>query len=121
MTDVRGPVRENARQAQTRLSASNRAELLAGYTAGVSVRELADRFGVHRGTVWEMARRAGLAVRQPELSESVRAQAAQLYGRGLTLAQVAAQLGISNEAVRSAVIACGGTIRPAGRRRRVHT
>ena len=55
MTDERGPVRENSRQSQTRLSVSNRAELLAGYADGVPVRELATRFNVHRGTAREIA------------------------------------------------------------------
>ena len=41
---------------------------------------------------------------------------ARLYADGLTLAHVATQLGTSIEAVRSAVVACGGTVRPGGRR-----
>jgi hypothetical protein len=100
-----------------RLSVSNRAELIDGYVAGVPVRELATRFNVHRGTVREIARQAGLAARQPELADAIRQDAARLYADGLTLAQVAMQLGISDEAVRSAVLACGGTIRRGGRRR----
>jgi len=51
------------RQSQTRLSVSNRAELIDGYVAGVPVRELATRFNVHRGAVREIARQAGLAAR----------------------------------------------------------
>jgi len=35
--DQRGPVVEETRQSQTRLSASNRRELLVAYTAGVPV------------------------------------------------------------------------------------
>lgn len=108
---------KNSVQSQTRLSASNRAELLAGYVAGSPVRELADRFGVHRATVWEIARSAGVDVRRPELAVEVRARAARLYTDGMTLAEVAKKLRISNEAVRSAVISRGGTIRAAGRRR----
>ncbi|WP_101569964.1 helix-turn-helix domain-containing protein [Brevibacterium sp. 239c] len=99
------------------MSVSNRVELLAGYADGVPVRELATRFNVHRGTVREIARQAGLAARRPELPDPIRQEVAQLYAGGLTLAQVAARLGISNEAARSAVIAGGGTIRPGGRRR----
>ena len=114
--DQRGPVTGNSVQSQTRLSASNRAEVLAGYVSGVPVRELADRFGIHRATVWAIARSAGVDVRRPELSDKVRARAARLYAGGMTLADVAKKLRISNEAVRSAVIARGGTIRPAGRR-----
>lgn len=119
LLDVRGPVRENSRQAQTRLNASNRAELLAGYATGVPVRELATRFGVHRATVREVARQAGVDARRPELAETIRYDAAKLYADGTTLAQAADKLGISDQAVRSAVLVCGGTIRPGGRRRRV--
>ena len=96
-------MRENSRQSQTRLSVSNRAELIAGYADGVPVREI--------------ARQAGLAARRPELPDATRQDAAQLYAGGLTLAQVAARLAVSTEAVRSAVIASGGTIRAGGRRR----
>lgn len=117
ITDQRGPVREDSPKPQTRLSASNRAELLARYAAGVPVRELATQFGVHRGSVRAIAQRAGLEARGPRLPESIRAEAARLYADGQTLAQVAEQLGISDEAVRAAVVACGGMIRPRGRQR----
>ena len=114
--DQRGPVVKETRQSQTRLSASNRSRLLAAYAAGAPVQELTARFGVHRGTVWEMARRTGLDTRTPALSEQTRQEAARLYRHGLTLVQTAEQIGISDEAVRAAVVACGGTIRPRGRR-----
>ena len=116
ITDQRGPVHENPAQTQTRLSASNRADLLAGYADGVPVRELAARFNVHRGTVSEIAKRAGLDPRQPTLREPLRQEAARLYADGQTLVQVGAELGISHNAVRSAVVACGGSLRPRGRR-----
>lgn len=110
-------MRENSSQSQTRLSASNREELLAGYAEGVPVQELAARFKIHHATVREVARRAGHPGRAPEHSERLRVKAAHLYGEGNTLLQVAQQLGISDEAVRSAVVTTGGTIRPKGRRR----
>lgn len=116
MTDSRGPMQANSSQSQTRLSASNRAELLAGYAEGMPVQELAARFDVHRATVREIARRAGHPSRTPELSEHLRAKAAHLYAEGFTLEQVARQVQISDEGVRSAVIDSGGTIRPRGRR-----
>ena len=117
MADSRGPVRENSSQSQTRLSASNRVALLAGYVEGVPVQELATKFNVHRATVREIARRAGHPSRAPEHSQQLRGEAARLYAEGFTLSQVAAQLGIGDEAVRSAVIALGGMIRARGRRR----
>ena len=114
-TDSRGSVRENSSQSQTRLSASNREELLFGYANGVPLQELAAKFKIHRSTVRAIARRAGHPGRDPEHSEELRYEAARLYAEGLTLVQVAGQLGIGDEAVRSAVVANGGTIRPKGR------
>lgn len=65
-----------------------------------------------------MGRRAqgGTGFRTPAISAETRDQVARLYAEGLTLAQVAAQFSISDEAVRAAVVACGGAIRPCGRR-----
>lgn len=116
LTDQRGPVRENSAQAQTRLSASNQADLPAAYADGVPGRRIAARFKVHRGTVSEIARRAGLEPHTSTLPQPVREEAARLYADGLTLVEVGVKLGISHNAVRSAVVACGGTLRPAGRR-----
>src|SRR5690625_338641 len=115
--DSRDPMREKSSQSQTRLSSSNHKELLAGYAEGVPVRDLAERFNIHRSTVRDNARRAGLPGRSPEHPKHLRAKAARLYREGLTLSQVADHLGIGDEAVRSAVVAPGGTIRPKGRRR----
>lgn len=117
LSDGRGPVREKSRQSQTRLSASIRAEVLEGYIAGTPVRVLAQRFGVHRSTVREIARRAGVQPRRMAPTEEVRVEAARLYLEGLTLAQVSHRLGISDDSVRAAVLTAGGTIRIAGRRR----
>ncbi|MFC6355719.1 helix-turn-helix domain-containing protein [Luethyella okanaganae] len=82
------------------MSVSNRGELVAEYAAGVPVRQLATRFNVHRGTVREIARQAGLAARRPELSDVIRQDAARLYAAGMTLAQVATQLGIESGHLR---------------------
>lgn len=116
ITDQRGPMRENSAQTQTRLSASNRARLLAAYADGVPVRQLAAHFKVHRSTVSEIARRAGIEPRVSTLPQAVREEVTRLYVGGLTLVEVGAELGISHNAVRSTVVACGGTVRPSGRR-----
>jgi hypothetical protein len=109
------PVVENSRQAQPRLNASNRTELLEGYASGIPIDEFAERFRVHRGTVRAVAKRVGLAARQPELELNTRREAARLYTSGLALSQVAKHLGIGDEAVRAAVVARGGTARRRGR------
>lgn len=102
-------------QSQTRLSPARRADLLADYEAGLPVRVIATRFRVHRATVSELVRRAGLPAREPGLPAKDQGRAAALYEDGLTLAQVAEQMAVSIEKVRAAVLAEGGRIRPRGR------
>ncbi|GAA1491287.1 hypothetical protein GCM10009626_40330 [Brachybacterium sacelli] len=114
--DVRGPVAKNSPRAQTRLSVSNRAALAEEYAKDVPVDELVRRFGIHRTTVHRLASQAGISVRRRGLDEPGRQKAARLYEQGMTLEEVAAELAIGDETVRSAVVACGGTIRPRGRR-----
>lgn len=115
--DERGPVAKYSRGPQTGLNVANRKELVAGYAAGVPVKELAERFGVHRATVTRVAIQAGLQARRVPLTEQRQAEAARLYAEGLTLREAAAKLGIGKEAVRLAVIALGIELRPGGRAR----
>lgn len=117
VADLRGAVRENVRFPQTRLRPTQMSELLAGYEAGTPVTALAEQFGVHRVTVSQAVRRAGITRRCASVSQAQRIQAAALYAEGCTLVQAAQQAGINYHAVRAAVIAEGGRIRPRGRRR----
>lgn len=105
-------------KSQTRLSPAKRAELIADYVAGMPVAAIASKFRVHRATVPELARRAGVPVREAGLPAGKRAQAASLYEAGMTLAQVAERVSIDVDTVRAAVLAEGGRIRPRGRRPR---
>lgn len=112
---MRGPVVGKSCQSQTRLNASNRAALLAAYAEGAPVRDLAARFGVHRATINDMVRRAGVPVRTAALPEVTRQEAARLYAEGLTLWEVAARLGIGRKGARAGIIAFKVPIRPRGR------
>lgn len=114
--DARGPVAENSPRPQTRLSVPNRAALAAEYAKGVPVGELMRQFRIHRTTAHRLAAQAGVTVRRRGLDEPGRREAARLYERGMTLEQVATELGVGDETVRSAVVASGGTVRPRGRR-----
>ncbi|HLS04419.1 MAG TPA: hypothetical protein VK030_06615 [Actinomycetales bacterium] len=98
------------------MSVPNRAALADEYAKGVPIEELVRRFGIHRTTVHRLASQAGVAVRRRGLDESGRLEAARLYEHGMTLEEVAAELVVGDETVRSAVVACGGTIRRRGRR-----
>lgn len=82
------------------------------------VRVIAAKYGVHRGTIPTMVRRVGGEVRRAGLEPEEGARASFLYARGMTLAQVARKMGISDEMVRQAVLGQDGQIRPRGRRLR---
>ncbi|WP_421075546.1 MULTISPECIES: hypothetical protein [unclassified Microbacterium] len=76
---MRGWVVKKSVKSQTRLSPAKRAELIADYVAGMPVAAIASKFRVHRATVPELARRAGVPVREAGLPAGKRAQAASLY------------------------------------------
>lgn len=118
--DTRGSVVRKSVKSQTRLSPAKRAELIADYVAGVPVEAIASKFRVHRAAVPELARRAGVPIREAGLPSWERGQAASLYEAGMTLAQVAERMSIDVDTVRAAVLAQGAQIRPRGRRPRKH-
>ena len=113
--DQRGPVATQALKSQTRLSYPQRQKLLDACASGMPVKQIAERFGVHRTTITQIAASAGVTMRNQPLSPAVQEEASRLYDSGLSLAQVAERLKVAPSAVRTAVLATGRTIRPAGR------
>jgi len=109
-------VAKNSAKSQTRLTPERRAELVEDYEAGMPVRAIAAKYGVHRGTIPTFVLRAGAPFRTPGLDDAGRARAIALYAEGLTLQEVAERLDVDDKTVRNAVIAEGGRIRPRGRR-----
>jgi transposase len=89
-------------------------ELVAEYEAGMPVRALAARFGLHRGTVLQVVKRSGVTRRLAYSTPAQRKHAAALYEQGYSLSQVAKRVGVSAPTVKAAVLAEGGTIRPKG-------
>ncbi len=114
--DARGPVAKNPAKSQTRLTIEQRMELVADYEAGMPVRTIAVKYGVHRGTIPAFVQRSGGQLRSTGLNNERRASAAILYRDGHTLQEVADRLGIDPKTVRNAVVAEGVTLRPRGRR-----
>ena len=69
-------------------------ELVTGYQAGETIRQLADRFGFHRETVSRVLERAGVC-RRYHLPRGVDLdQADDLYAAGLSITEVAEVMGI---------------------------
>jgi transposase len=103
------------------LRPSQRAELVADYAAGMPVRAISKKYGVHRATIPKLVRRVGISVRTSGLSIEQHAEAASLYESGMTLMEVGSRLGVSQQSVRRALTTEGVKVRPPGRRGRVTT
>jgi tRNA U34 5-methylaminomethyl-2-thiouridine-forming methyltransferase MnmC len=100
------------RQNQRRLRRPEIDELVAGYQAGATTYELAERFRLHRVTVSAVLRRNGVALRAQPLSPTQIATATQFYHEGLSLLKVGERVGCDAETVRQALTKAGVGIRP---------
>ena len=61
--DQRGPVATHALKSQTRLSYPQCQKLIDAYVSGMPVKQIAERFGVHRTTATRIVARSGANVR----------------------------------------------------------
>lgn len=100
------------RQPQVHLDKAKRRQVVGLYRASVPVNEIAGRFGVHRKTVREIAKSAGLDPKPRGLLPDQVGRAAALYGSGWSLARVGDEFGVDAWCVRKAIAAQGVVIRP---------
>jgi DNA-directed RNA polymerase specialized sigma24 family protein len=98
------------------LSYPSRQKVVAAYAGGTPVKEIANRFGICRGTVWKIVTSAGQPTRSHDLPPAVREEVRRLYESGLTLAEVTRKLGVGRVNARAAIIGAGGAMRSPGRR-----
>jgi hypothetical protein len=87
------------RQQQTRLTDSQRSELLDRYLAGEPATTLAKEFSVHRATVFSVLRRAGLQTRYRILSDDDIVVAQKMYEAGQSLAVIGQHFGVADRTV----------------------
>lgn len=109
---VRRPVRPL--QVQHRLADEQVQALVAAYRSGCSISKLAAEYQLHRTTVLEHLKRAGVE-RRPhlrKLSDVQVAEAGQLYSAGLSIAATAEWFGVHNRTMRSELVRRGIVIRP---------
>ena len=99
------------KQVHRRLRPAEIEELVAGYQAGVTIYQLADRFRIHRATVSSLLERQGVALRNCPLSFVQIGQARELYAAGQSLAKVGKQLGCHPNTVRLALLRVGVRMR----------
>jgi hypothetical protein len=74
------------RQHHRRLGPAEVAKLIETYGQGVTIKQLAERFGIHRVTVSALLHRHGVSLRLAGLGDAEVEEAASLYRQGWTLA-----------------------------------
>ena len=99
------------RQRQKRLDENEIERLIAEYRTGLTVYQLATRFGCHRTTVSECLKARGIQMRRRPLCEEQIIEAIRLYQSGLSVAKVADQVGAKSETVRLRLIERGVQMR----------
>jgi hypothetical protein len=103
--------KRHRRQFQRRLSVTEVAELIKEYEQQASVKELAQRFGIHRLTVTALLRRHGAELRRTGLAREEVPEAALLYHRGWSLAKLGTMYGVDSTTVWRALRAAGVPMR----------
>jgi lambda repressor-like predicted transcriptional regulator len=101
-----------------RLSEPQLTELVAGYEAGASVYDLAERFKIHRQTVSQHLHRLGVTMRNQGLDEQQVDHAAVLYQQGWSLARIAKRHHVEPGTVRLALLSQGVRMRDTHGRQR---
>ena len=89
----------SVRQQQTRLTDSQRSEVLGRYIAGEPATALAKEHGVHRATVFSSLRSAGVQTRYRILSDDDAAVARSMYEAGHSLASIGEHFGVADRTV----------------------
>lgn len=85
--------------------------LVADYSAGMPVRKIAGKYGIHRSTVTAHLRRREVPGTCGGLDPEQRAEALRLYRKGLSLREVSRRMGTGRKLVRAALVAEGEEIR----------
>jgi hypothetical protein len=99
------------KQVHRRLRPAEIEELVAGYQAGATACQLADRFRIHRTTVLSLLERQSVTRRNRRLSSTEINQARELYAAGQSLAKVGKQLGCHASTVRLVLLKAGVRMR----------
>ena len=102
------------RQEQTRLTDSQRSEVARRYEAGESANALAAEFGVHRTTIVNALRSAGVEARYRIMADDDVDEARRLYESGLSLVEVGNRFGVAARTVLNAFGRAEVPTRPVG-------
>ena len=93
--------------AQTFLTPSEIDDLVADYEAGSSVQELAEKYDIHRATVFAHLQRREVPRRLPGLNDQEQAEAVRLSRGGMSMRAIGHLMGVDRKAVRVALVEAG--------------
>ena len=105
--DDRGPVVRTVETAQTFLTDSEVDALVGDYLAGMGVKALAERYGIHRATVFSHLRRRNVPSRRPGLGTDEKAEAVRLARAGVSMRAIGRRMGVDRKSVRTALVDAG--------------
>lgn len=86
-------------------------ELIAGYEAGATLKELGARFGIHPATAGLILKRNGVQLRPRSLTDDQVREATRLYSSGWSSARIGDRLGFNGTTIITALRRCGVMIR----------
>jgi len=86
-------------QMNRRLNSADVTQLAELYRGGKSMRELANKFGIHRVTVSRLLKQAGVELRNRGLAASEIDRAVELYAQGKCLTQIGEHFGVDHGTV----------------------
>ena len=81
--------------------------LVGDYMAGVGVKALAERCGIHRATVFSHLRRRNVPSRRPGLGIGEKAEAVRLARAAVSMRAIGRRMGVDRKAVRVALVEAG--------------
>lgn len=99
------------RNLRRRLTPQAIEEIVTRYTAGEKTPVLSQAFDISESGLRDLLRAEGIVLRGHAITEEDAEQAVQLYGSGLTMTAVAAQLGYAHGTIRTALLKRGVVLR----------
>lgn len=105
--DDRGPVVREIAIPQTFLKEAEVDRLVDDYLAGFTVRALALKYEIHRGTVSKHLTKRGVVRRMPGLGAEEAAEAVKLCRQGQSMRSISRTLGVNRKNVRRSLVNAG--------------
>lgn len=103
--------RPRVKRGWNRLNTDQQAAVVTRYSNGETSTTLAEEYGVAKSTILRILREARVVVRRQPMTPDQVSEAAQLHQAGLSLSQVAKQLGVNQETMRAAILRAGVVLR----------